>query len=56
MTIRMAPFWSLYGYDASTFANKIFGDTKAPKTKEWIQEGQYILKIRKETIQAAQNQ
>ena len=56
MIIRMTPFWALYGYDASTFADRIFGDTRAPKAKEWIQEGQDILKILKENIQAAQNQ
>ena len=56
MTIRMTPFWALYGYDASTFAERTFGDTRAPKAKEWIQEGQDILKILRENIQAAQNQ
>ena len=48
MTIRMTPFRALYGYDASTFADRIFGDTRAPKAKEWIQEGQDILKILRE--------
>ena len=56
MTIRMTPFRALYGYDASTFADRIFSDTRAPKAKEWIQEGQDILKILRENIQAAQNQ
>ena len=37
--IGMTPFQALYGYDASTFADRIFRDTKAPKAKEWIQEG-----------------
>ena len=52
----MTPFRVLYGYDASTFADRISGDTRAPKAKEWIQEGQDILKILRENIQAAQNQ
>ena len=56
MTIRMTPFQALYGYDASTFADQIFGYTRAPKSKEWIQEGQDILKILREDIQATQNQ
>ena len=56
MTIGMTPFRALYGYDASTFADWIFGDSRDPKAKEWIQEGQYILKILRENIQAAQNQ
>ena len=56
MTIRMTPFQALYGHDASTFAEWIFGNTRAPKAKEWIQEGQDILKILRENIQASQNQ
>ena len=56
MTIGITPFRALYGYDASTFADWIFGDSRAPKAKEWIQEGQYILKILRENIQDAQNQ
>ena len=56
MTIGMTPFRALYGYDASIFANWIFGNSRAPKTKEWIEEGQDILKILRENIQAAQNQ
>ena len=56
MTVGMTPFRALYGYDASTFADRIFGDCRAPKPKEWIQEGQDILKILRENIQAAQNQ
>ena len=50
MTIGMTPFRALYGYDASIFADRIFGDNRAPKAKEWIQEGQDILKILRENI------
>ena len=56
MTIGMTPFRALYGYDASTFADRIFDYSRAPKAKEWIQEGQDILKILRENIQAARNQ
>lgn len=44
-----------HGYDASSLINKIFGDSKAPIAKDWIQESQYILKILKENMQVAQN-
>jgi len=51
----MAPFRALYGYDALSFINKIFGDNKAPIAKNWIQETQDILKVFKENMQSAQN-
>ena len=44
MSIGMSPFKSLYGYDASTFINHIFGDSGDPKAKDWIEESQEILK------------
>ena len=33
-----------------------FGDSRAPKAKDWIQDSQDILKILKENLQTAQNQ
>ena len=50
MSIRMSPFWTLYGYDASTFADMIFSDSWAPKDKDWIQESQDILKVLKDNL------
>ena len=38
MSIGMSPFYTLYGYHALNFANVIFGASKAPKAKDWIQE------------------
>jgi len=40
----MTPFHALYGYDALTFADIIFGDSQAPKAKDWVQVSQDILK------------
>lgn len=56
MSIGMPPFKALYGYDATTFADMVFGDSQAPKAKVWIQESQDILKILKDNLQMAQNQ
>ena len=36
MSIGISAFCALYGYDASTFADLIFGDSRAPKDKDWI--------------------
>ena len=42
MSIGMSPFKALYGYDASNFIDHIFGDRRAPKAKDWIEECQEI--------------
>ena len=56
MSIRMSPFQALYRYDAITLADLIFGDSRAPKAKDWIQESQDILKALKDNLQTTQNQ
>ena len=56
MSIRMTPFKALYGYEALDYADLAFGDSRAPKAKDWIQDSQDILKILKENLQTAQNQ
>jgi len=56
MSIGMTPFRALYGYDALSLAEVIFGDIRAPKAKDWIQETQDILRMLHENIQMAQNQ
>ena len=56
MPIRMSPFRELYGYDAITFFDMIFGDCRAPKSKYWVEESQEILKLLKDNLQVAQNQ
>ena len=52
----MPPFKELYGYDASNFTEHIFGDSRAPKAKDWIEESQEILKVLRDNLQVAQNQ
>lgn len=36
MSIGMTPFHTLYGYDALTFVDVIFKDSRAPKAKDWV--------------------
>jgi hypothetical protein len=36
MPIGMTPFQALYGYDAPTLIDLVFGESKAPKSKDWI--------------------
>jgi hypothetical protein len=38
MSIGMTPFWALYSYEAMTFADVAFGDSRAPKARDWIQD------------------
>jgi hypothetical protein len=56
MSIRMSPFIGLYGYDAPTFVETIFGDSRFPGAKDWVEESQRILWAVKENLQATQNQ
>jgi hypothetical protein len=55
MSIGMAPFRTLYGYDAPTLMDIVFGDSRDPKAKDWIVESQEILKVLKENLHMAQN-
>jgi hypothetical protein len=36
MSIRMSPFRALYGYNAPSFVETVFGDSKVPRAKEWV--------------------
>ena len=56
MSIGMSPFRALYGYDALVFSDMIFGDSRDPKSKYWVEESQEILKLLKDNLQVAQNQ
>jgi hypothetical protein len=40
MSIGMTPFRALYGYDAPTLVDLVFGESRAPKAKDWITESQ----------------
>ena len=56
MSIGMSPLKKLYGYDEITFFEMIFGDSRAPKSKYWVEESQEILKLLKDNLQVSQNQ
>eukprot|EP00253_Pinus_taeda_P005105 PITA_05105 len=56
MSIGMSPFYALYGYHPLSFADVMFGDSKAPRAKIWIQESQDILRALKDNMATAQNQ
>jgi hypothetical protein len=56
MSIRMTPFRALYGYATPSFMETMFGDNRAPRSKDWIEESQEILKILKENLQTTHNQ
>jgi hypothetical protein len=56
MSIRMTPFRALYGYDAPSFIDASFGDSRVPGAKDWMGESRRILQSTKENLQAAQNQ
>jgi hypothetical protein len=55
MSIGMTPFRTLYGYDAPTLIDLVFGESRAPKAKDWITKSQEILKLLKENLQTTQN-
>ena len=38
------------------FFYHIFGDSRAPKAKDWIEKSQEILKVLKDNLQVVQNQ
>jgi hypothetical protein len=50
MSIRRSPFRALYGYDAPSFVDLAFGERRAPKAKDWLQESRDILRILKENL------
>jgi hypothetical protein len=56
MSIRMSLFRALYGYDAPSFMEIVFGDNRVPRAKEWVEESQRILQSVRENLQLAQNQ
>jgi hypothetical protein len=51
MSIGISPFRALYGNDAPTFVDQMFGDSWAPKAKDWIQERQNILRTLNNNLQ-----
>ena len=55
ISIGMSPFKELYVYYALTFVEMIFGDSRAPKAKYWVEESQESLKLLKYNLQVARN-
>ena len=53
---RYVSIYALYGYHALSFADVMFGASKAPRAKNWIQESQDIHRALKDNIATAQNQ
>jgi hypothetical protein len=56
LSIGMSPFKALYNYEPLTFVEIVFGDSRAPMAKEWIQESQGILKELMDNLHRVQNQ
>lgn len=56
MSIGVSSFRTLYSYDTLSFADIVFGDNRALRAKDWIQESQDILKALKDNLQTTQNQ
>jgi hypothetical protein len=50
MSIRMSPFRALYGYDAPSFVETVFGDSRVPGAKDWVEESQRILQTVRENL------
>ena len=44
MSIGMSLFYALYGYHSLSFADVMFGASKASRAKYWIQESEDILR------------
>ena len=56
MSIGMSPFYALYGYHPLSFADVMFGVSRAPRAKIWIQESQDILRALNDNMATVQNQ
>ena len=55
MTIQMAPFMALYGYEAPSFLDFLLGDSRVPCAAELLQESKDIVATLKDNIARAQN-
>jgi len=50
MSIQMSPFMALYEYEAPSFVDLLFGDSRGPKAKDFLQESQDTMRSLKENI------
>ena len=55
MSINMSSLRALYGYDALSFFDMMFRDSRAPGTKDWVEESQEVRQALKKNLQVAQN-
>jgi hypothetical protein len=55
MSIRMSTFRELYRYDAPSFVETLFSDSRVPRAKYWVEESQRILQEVRENLQTTQN-
>jgi hypothetical protein len=53
--IKMSPFTTLHGYDAPSFVDTVFGDSRVLGAKYWVEESYRILWEVKENLQENQN-
>lgn len=56
MFIGMTPFRASYGYDALSFVDLVFADSRVLGEKDLVTQSQDMLGMLKENIQHAQNQ
>ena len=56
MTIQMAPFMALYGYEAPSFLDLLLGDSWVPRVGELLQESKDIIATLRDNISRTQNQ
>lgn len=56
MSIGMAPFKALYRYGPFSFMNIVLGNSHTLWARNWLEEGQDILRFLKENLQRVQNQ
>ena len=55
MSIQMSPFMALYGYEAPSFMDLLWSDSRVPSAGDLLQESQDILKALKDNITKAHN-
>ena len=56
LSIEITPFKALYRYKPLSFIDTVLGDSREPRVRDWLQEGQDMLSYLKENLQWTQNQ
>lgn len=55
MSIQMTPFMALYGYDAPSFLDLLFSNSRVPGARDLLQENWVIMRSLKENMYKAHN-